>query len=106
MLTSHTGLLALAFAIVSVGFLFNYFGNPALKQAAPALESCRLLGFIPLGSGLPGLYLMTVVALALTVVCFWDASFLMLFPGLNIAIELGGVTAIWLRLLQTGHQPD
>jgi hypothetical protein len=97
MLHGYLGLVAIALALATVGYLANYFGNPALKQAASG--PYRFL-FIPLGSGLVGLVLTTVLSLALTVFCFSQWWFFAFFPGINAAFELGGIGVLWTRKVQ------
>lgn len=99
MLHNHVFLYAIALALASVGFIANFYYNDSLK---PGIKPGKVgfLGF-PLGSGAFGLLLLSLVALALTGACFWQANFFTFLPGINMAFELGGIAVIWLRLFQS-----
>lgn len=100
MLDTHAGLFSIALTLALLGFVANYFWNDKLKSVNMR-GSMRLLG-VPVGSGAVGLFFVTVLLGALTVACFWQASFFTFFPGINVAFELGGIGALWIGLLRAG----
>lgn len=95
MYSVHLFSLSIGFSIVVVGFLANFFMNEKLTKKS--VNSMSSFLSIPLGRGVVGLLLLTVVMFALGFLCFWTGSVLSLFPGVNCAFEVGGIAALWVR---------
>lgn len=95
MYSVHLFSLSIGFSVVVVGFLANFFMNEKLTRNS--VNSMSSFLSIPLGRGVFGLLLLTILMLALGFFCFWTGTVLSLFPGVNCAFEVGGIAALWLR---------
>jgi len=94
-LAQHVALLYSALCFAAAGFFVNVLSAKdeqyELKQAR-----ARFL-FIPLGSGYAGLYTMWILCTAVTVLCFWQVSLLILLPGLHAAFAAGAIPGVLWR---------
>jgi hypothetical protein len=91
-LGQHVVLFYSALSFAAAGFSINALSKDKVElQKAQA----RLL-FIPLGTGYFGLYTMWVLAVAASIACFWQPSFLILI-GLNTAFAAGSIPGVLWR---------
>ncbi len=94
-LAQHVALFYSALCFAATGFTINVL---AKKDSKNDLQTAKAkLLFIPLGSGYVGFYVMWAVALAMTLVCFWQFSFFVLFPGLHAAFAAGSIPGVLWR---------
>jgi hypothetical protein len=85
----HAGLWFSAGLLAFAGFCMNRY-----RLSKNDLQgTARLLGF-RIGQGSTGLIIAALVIAFATGGCFWEANFLVIFPGINCAFELGGILAL------------
>ncbi len=93
-LVGHVALYYSALLLAMSGYVMGRYMQKAPERSK---LSAKFL-FISLGSGLTSLYLLFAVCALLTAVSFWWFSFLILIPGLNAAMALGGLVATLQKL--------
>ncbi|HEY9772710.1 MAG TPA: hypothetical protein V6C81_02750 [Planktothrix sp.] len=96
----HVGYFLSASALACAGFCMNRY---RFKPSDTVGES-RFLGVFKFGKGKTGLIVAGFVLAALTIACFWTPSFLMIFPGITLAFETGGIAALIATARDTGKK--
>jgi len=91
----HLSLFYSALCFAGAGFMINVLSE---KNSQTELQQAKTqLLFIPLGSGFSGLYVMWTLAVAVTLVCFWQPSIFILIPGLHAAFAAGSIPGVLWR---------
>jgi hypothetical protein len=83
-------------------FILSGFTITCMQDIKPRGKdvAVRLLGFIPLGTGMASLLVALALALAGTVLTFHSVSILTFLLGINAAFAVGGIAAILWKMRQ------